>query len=147
MLLGSIWESATSLCMNYNIHCWDSQLIHGVILNWQGNSYRKTIPCLSQFRTLPNIFDGVEVVVQGCSVTQVFLEISQKSHENTCARVSFLITLQTSGLKFQRTLFTQNTSGGCLWWRSFAKIVEVFTEYLLWNYCFRQSCKWYHLLL
>ena len=118
MLLGSIWESATSLCMNYNIHCWDSQLIHGVILNWQGNSYRKTIPCLSQFRTLPNIFDGVEVVVQGCSVKQVFLEIPQKSHENTCARVSFLITLQTSGLKFLRTPFYTEH----LWWLLLMKI-------------------------
>ena len=118
MLLGSIWESATSLCTNYNIHCWDSQLIHGVILNWQGNSYRKTIPCLSQFRTLSNIFDGVEVVVQGCSVKKVFSEISQNSHENTCARVSFLTTLQTSGLKLLRTPFYTEH----LWWLLLMKI-------------------------
>ena len=30
-----------------------------------------------------------EAVVQICSVNQVFLEISQNSQENTCARVSF----------------------------------------------------------
>ena len=31
---------------------------------------------------------------QRCSVKRVFLEISQNSQENTCARVSFLIKLQ-----------------------------------------------------
>ena len=31
---------------------------------------------------------------QRCSVKKVFLEISQNSHENTCARVPFLIKLQ-----------------------------------------------------
>ena len=31
-----------------------------------------------------------------CSVKKVFLEISQNSQENTCARVSFWITLQAS---------------------------------------------------
>ena len=40
----------------------------------------------------------VEAVVQSCSVKKVFLEISQNSQENTCARVSFLIKLQASGL-------------------------------------------------
>ena len=33
-----------------------------------------------------------EAVVRSCSVKKVFSEISQKSQENTCARVSFLIT-------------------------------------------------------
>ena len=36
----------------------------------------------------------VEAVVERCSVKKVFLEISQNSQENTCARVSFLIKLQ-----------------------------------------------------
>ena len=73
-----------------------------------------------------------EAVVQSCSVKKVFLEISQNSQENTCARVSFLIKLQASGLspttllkkrlwhrcfpvnfvKFLRTLFFTNH----LWW-------------------------------
>ena len=57
----------------------------------------------------------------------MFLEISQNSQEKTCARVSFLIKLQASGLGvflvrifphsdwIQRDthLFLQNTSGGC----------------------------------
>ena len=34
-----------------------------------------------------------EAVAQRCSVKKVFLEISQNSQENTCARVSFLIKL------------------------------------------------------
>ena len=40
-----------------------------------------------------------EAVAQMCSVKKVFLEISQNSLENTCARVSFLIKLRASGLK------------------------------------------------
>ena len=35
-----------------------------------------------------------KAVVQRCSIKKVFLEISQNSQENTCARVSFLIKLQ-----------------------------------------------------
>ena len=35
----------------------------------------------------------VEAVAYTCSVKRVFLEMSQNSKENTCARVSFLITL------------------------------------------------------
>ena len=35
-----------------------------------------------------------EAVVPRCSVKKVFLEISQNSQENTCARDSFLIKLQ-----------------------------------------------------
>ena len=37
-------------------------------------------------------------VIQRCSVKKVFLEISQNSQENTCARVSFLIKLQARWL-------------------------------------------------
>ena len=40
------------------------------------------------------ITERKEAVVQRCSVIKVFLEISQNSQENTCARVSFLIKLQ-----------------------------------------------------
>ena len=36
-----------------------------------------------------------ELVARRCSVKKVFLEISQNSQENICARVSFLIKLQT----------------------------------------------------
>ena len=34
----------------------------------------------------------------------MFLEISQNSQENACARVSFLITLQASGVIFDKNL-------------------------------------------
>ena len=39
-------------------------------------------------------------VAQSCSVKKLFLEISQNSQENTCARVSFLIKLQAEGRKY-----------------------------------------------
>ena len=38
-----------------------------------------------------------QAVARRCSVKKVFLEISQNLQENTCARDSFLIKLQTSG--------------------------------------------------
>ena len=41
----------------------------------------------------------LEAVAQTCSVKKVFLEISENSQENTCARVSILIKLQASGLQ------------------------------------------------
>ena len=61
---------------------------------------------------------------------KVFLEISQNSHENTCARASFLIKLQAEPAtllkkklwqrcfpvnfaEFLRTNFLQNTPGDC----------------------------------
>ena len=37
-----------------------------------------------------------KTVAPRCSVEKVFLEISQNSQENTCARVSFLIKLQAA---------------------------------------------------
>ena len=40
-----------------------------------------------------------EAAIQRCSVKSVFLEISQNSQENTCARVSFLIKLLASFFK------------------------------------------------
>ena len=38
-----------------------------------------------------------EAVTRSCSVKKMFSEISQNPQESTCARVSFLIKLQTSG--------------------------------------------------
>ena len=68
---------------------------------------------------------------QRSSLKKVFLKISQNSLENTCARVSFLIRLQSSGLqlikkealaqvfscefcKILRTRLLQNTTGRLL---------------------------------
>ena len=47
------------------------------------------------------IIQIIEAVIQRSSVNKVFLEISQEKNlqENTCARVSFLIKLQASGLQ------------------------------------------------
>ena len=54
----------------------------------------------TDFESIKNNFGGVhsfarlhtsEAFVQKCSVKKVFLNISQNPHENTCARVSFLI--------------------------------------------------------
>ena len=74
-----------------------------------------------------------EATTSGVLWKKVFLEMSQNSQENTCARVSFLIKLQASGLRpatllkkrlwhwcfpvnfvtFLRTPFLQNTSSDC----------------------------------
>ena len=40
-------------------------------------------------KTIKVIFPHSEAVAQRCSVRKVFLEISQNSQKNTCARVSF----------------------------------------------------------
>ena len=42
----------------------------------------------------------LEAVVRRCFVKQVFLEISQNSQENTCARASLLIKLKASVFNF-----------------------------------------------
>ena len=41
-----------------------------------------------------------EAVAGRYSLEKVFLEMSQNSRENTCARVSFLIKLQASACNF-----------------------------------------------
>ena len=41
-----------------------------------------------------------ETVAQRCTIKKLFLEISQNSQENTCARVYFLMKLQTQACKF-----------------------------------------------
>ena len=45
------------------------------------------------------IFLLTEAAPRGVLKKKVFLEISQNLQENTCARVSFLIKLQVSGLQ------------------------------------------------
>ena len=59
-----------------------------------------------------------EAVVQRCSVKNVFLEISQNSHENTCVTVSSLVNF----LKKR------------LWYRNFMKFLRTpfFTEHIWW---------------
>ena len=48
-----------------------------------------------------NLTNVSEAVVWRCSVEKVFLEISQNSQENICARVSFLIKLQACAEIFE----------------------------------------------
>ena len=50
-------------------------------------------------RTVFNNFNIQCVIDIGVLCKKVFLEISQNSQENICARVSFLINLQGSGLQ------------------------------------------------
>ena len=63
---------------------------------------------------------------RGCSVKKVFLEISQNSQENPCAKDHFLIKLQALGLR-PATLFKRVSGTG-----TFCEISKniVFTEHL-----------------
>ena len=67
-----------------------------------------------------------EAATRGVLLEKVFLEISQNSQENTCARVSILIKLQASGLKIE----TLAQVFSC----EFSKISKntFFTEHLRW---------------
>ena len=66
----------------------------------------------------------VEAVTRRCSVKKVFLEISKNLQENTCVRVSFLIKLQASGLKFPRTPFpTEHLRWLLLCWSGYDQAV------------------------
>ena len=73
-------------------------------------------------------FDKSEAVARRCSVKKMFLEISQNSQENTCARVSFSIKLQGPATLLKKRL----------WHRcfpvNFAKFLRTLflTEHLQW---------------
>ena len=70
-----------------------------------------------------------EAVIQRCYVKKVFLEISQTSQENTCARVSFLIKWQAA----PATLLKNRPWHRCFS-VNFAKFLRTpfFTEHLWW---------------
>ena len=53
-----------------------------------------------QATVLTRIYIVTEAVVRKCSVKNMFLEISQNSQKNTCAKVSFLIKLQPQTCNF-----------------------------------------------
>ena len=55
--------------------------------------------------TSPLFLQYREAVARRCSVKKVFLDISQNSQENACARVSFLIKLQVWRQEHLRTPF------------------------------------------
>ena len=50
-----------------------------------------------------SIILNTEAVTWRCSVKKLFLKISPNSQENTCARVSFLLKLQTEACNFIKT--------------------------------------------
>ena len=98
--------------------------------------------------TFSHVQGHSEAVVQRCSVKKVFLEISQNSRENTCARVSFLIKLQALGLR-PATLLKKR-----LWHRylpvNFVKFLRIFfyrtplvavSEHSLGKYLFRVNSR------
>ena len=53
---------------------------------------------LASLCNISNYFGVSEAATRGVLLKKVFLEISQDSQENTCARVSFLIKLQASAM-------------------------------------------------
>ena len=58
------------------------------------------IPVLHILLYLFSMSKRIEEVTWRCSIKKVFLEISQNSQENNCAKVSFLINLQASACNF-----------------------------------------------
>ena len=64
------------------------------LVMWE-NSLIRRLMLISKFMALQTRKQMiVKAVAQRCSVKKVFLEISQNSQENTCARVSFLLKFQ-----------------------------------------------------
>ena len=61
------------------------------------DNFRKNVYCEV---AISSSLRYIEAVAKRCSVKIVFLEISQNSQENTCARVSFIIKLQASACNF-----------------------------------------------
>ena len=57
------------------------------------SSSQETLGKKSILRNFVKFTGKPEAVVRRCSIEKVFLKISQKSQENTCARASFLIKL------------------------------------------------------
>ena len=96
-----------------------------------------------------------EAVAYRCSVKKIFLEISQNSQENTCARISFLIKRLWDGFfpvnfaKFLRTSFLQNTYDGCFCFAKTNKqlnfIENVFHFFVRWIFfCVTLAQGWHY---
>ena len=114
------------------LYAWGPQLYQkrGSCKFWEifKNSFFYRTPSAAASEHNKSIWKVCEAVAQRYSVKKVFLEISQNSQENTCARVSFLI-------KFLRPA---NLLKKRLWDRcfpmNFAKFLRTpfFTEHLWW---------------
>ena len=68
--------------------------IKRICLKCFSDHFLMTILVTLQKQSLGGVLLKIEAVLQSFSGKKVFLEISQNSQENTCARVSFLIKLQ-----------------------------------------------------
>ena len=78
-------------------------LVKIYVFSWDNMAFLCGISLFPEKKAL--FFYPAEADFQRCSVQKVFQEISQNSQENTCARVSFLIKLQASGLStFQKII-------------------------------------------
>ena len=90
------------------------------------NETRKKMKTKENVDFVMTTLNDTEAVIRWCSVEKVFLKISQNSQENTCTRVSSRLRSTTllkkrlwhrcfpvNFVKFLRTPFLQNTSGGC----------------------------------
>ena len=74
----------------------------------------------------------MEALIQRCSVKKVFLEISQNSHANTCARVSLLkkrLWHRCFPVNFVKSLRTPFLTEH-LWWL-FLKLIILISTFLL----------------
>ena len=81
-----------------------------------------------------------EAVFQKCSVKKVFLEMSQNSQENTCARVSFLIKLQALRPVFSNEFceISKNTFS----YRTPLVAASIYLHYFCFHHCsFKLSLK------
>ena len=95
MFLFFIWYVDKFILCTFQISFFYLRIIWSLLLLGKLNKYKTTMETAGALLWIKNS----ESVVRRCSVKKVFLEILQNSQENACARVSFLIKLQVSGLQ------------------------------------------------
>ena len=104
----------------YTIEMWLDEyfsIFSKLLISWLWNKYKNVLgKCkggspFGEFQSCKwQILLATEVGAQRCSIEKVFLEISQNSQENRCARVSFLIKMQAS---FKKETLAQVLSCKC----------------------------------
>ena len=98
MNLGSVCLSLTVATEKANVCSpWTPCLIYKKLVKFYLARYLKEL----------RFVGSTEAVVQRCSVKNVFYEISQNSQENTFAKVSFLMKLQTWPATFLKKRLAQ----------------------------------------
>ena len=96
LIIDYFYPETLMMTESYNLIRWGNILVNSskfCILNSGKNTFRfiKIIDL-----SIWTIFN-TKAIVQKCSVKKMLLKITQKSQENKCARVSFLIKLQAWG--------------------------------------------------